>query len=151
APRRRNLRDGRVRILRRARGEVLREIPRGMTAPRTARRSPPYKFLDSYGPDDRDIFVARDREAETLVGDIVSSRLVVLCAKTGTGKTSLINAGVRPRLDDLDYATYYVRVERDPAAAVRGVLRGARVLGRTAAAKPLPDALKLAAKRLRKP
>src|SRR3954447_22925591 len=122
-----------------------------MTPAEDRRLHPPYKFLDSYGPDDRDIFVARDREAETLVGDIISSRLVVLFARTGTGKTSLINAGVRPRLDDLDYATFYARVERDPSDAARGGLRDAGGLGRGAAAKPLPDALRLGAKRLGKP
>jgi len=120
-------------------------------ASRDEGRSKPYKFLDSYGPDDRDIFVARDRETETLVEDVISSRLVVLFAKTGTGKTSLINAGVRPELEELDYETFWVRVEHDPVDAVRGVLREGRVLGRKAAAKPLPDALRLAAKRLRKP
>ena len=94
-----------------------------MTASDVASGDEPYKFLDSYGPGDHDIFVSRDREVETLVGDVISSRLVVLFAKTGTGKTSLINAGVRPRLADLDYETFYARVEHDPVDAVRNVLR----------------------------
>jgi len=111
----------------------------------------PYKFLDSYKEDDRDIFVARDREAEVLAADVISSRLVVLFAKTGTGKTSLINAGVRPRLEDVDYATFYVRVERDPVEAVRGVLREAGHLPRSSTRERLPNELRDVSELLDKP
>ncbi|HXW82180.1 MAG TPA: hypothetical protein VEJ84_21965, partial [Acidimicrobiales bacterium] len=111
----------------------------------------PYKFLDSYKAADRDIFVARDREAEVLAADVISSRLVVLFAKTGTGKTSLINAGVRPRLEDVDYATFYVRVERDPVEAVRGVLREAGHSLRPAPGEPLSNDLRDVSRVLDKP
>ncbi len=40
-------------------------------------------------------------------------RLVVLFAKTGTGKTSLINAGVRPLLEDRGYETFLIRVQEE--------------------------------------
>ena len=49
----------------------------------------PYKFLDPYGFDDEDLFFGRDEEIKVLVADVVVSRLVVLFAPTGTGKTSL--------------------------------------------------------------
>jgi hypothetical protein len=111
----------------------------------------PYKFLDSYKAADRDIFVARDREAEVLAADVISSRLVVLFAKTGTGKTSLINAGVRPRLEDVDYATFYVRVERDPVEAVRSVLREAGHPLRSAPGEPLSNDLREVSRVLDKP
>lgn len=76
----------------------------------------PYKFLDPYGYNERDseYFFGRERETQILLSDIVTSRLVVLFAKTGTGKTSLINAGVRPVLEDREYATFLIRVRRDP-------------------------------------
>ena len=79
----------------------------------------PYKYLDYYEFDDRDIFFGREPEILTLLADIVVSRLVVLFAKTGTGKTSLINAGVRPRLEDRDYKTFLVQVRQDPVASLR--------------------------------
>ena len=79
----------------------------------------PYKFLDSYGLEDREIFFGRDRELRILESDIVVNRLVVLCARTGTGKTSLINAGVRPRLHDRGYVTYLIRVRKNPAASLQ--------------------------------
>jgi len=79
----------------------------------------PYKFLDSYEPEDRKLFFGRDRETEMLLSDVVLSRLVVLFAKTGTGKTSLINAAVRPELERRGFTTFFVRVRRDPAASAR--------------------------------
>jgi len=111
----------------------------------------PYKFLDSYTFDDRDLFYGRERETETLVSDIISSRIVVLFAKTGTGKTSLINAGARPRLEDVDYATFYVRVEKDPVESVRRALRERSLLPESADADSLPDQLRSATVQLGKP
>jgi hypothetical protein len=82
----------------------------------------PFKFLNHYEFDDREIFFGRERESEILLSDVIATRLVVLFARTGSGKSSLINAGVRPRLEDLDYATFYVRVEKDPIASLRNTL-----------------------------
>lgn len=79
----------------------------------------PYKYLDYYDVGDKDIFFGREPEIVTLLADIVVSRLVVLFAKTGTGKTSLINAGVRPRLEERDYKTFIVQVRQDPVASLR--------------------------------
>jgi hypothetical protein len=80
----------------------------------TASRESPYKFLDAYTLSDRKRFFGRGPEINILVADIVTARLVVLFAKTGTGKTSLINAGARPVLHDRGYETFFVRVEKDP-------------------------------------
>lgn len=82
----------------------------------------PYKFLDYYSLDDAGIFFGRERETSILLSDIVVNRLVVLFAPTGTGKTSLINAGVRPRLRDQGYATFFVRVNEDPVESARAEL-----------------------------
>ena len=82
----------------------------------------PYKFLDPYGAEDRAVFFGRERETRVLLSDVMVSRLVVLFARTGTGKTSLINAGVRPALEDRGYATFGVRVRQDPAESARAEL-----------------------------
>jgi len=91
----------------------------------------PYKFLDSYGFRDHDLFFGRDREIKILFADVVVQPLVVLFAKTGTGKTSLINAGVRPLLDEQGYESFHVRVQRDPMQSALSVIE--EQLGR-----PLP-------------
>lgn len=79
----------------------------------------PYKFLDYYRKKDRDIFFGRKAETRVLLSDVSVTRLVVLFAKTGTGKTSLINAGVRPILEERGYATFFIRVKRDPIESAR--------------------------------
>ena len=82
----------------------------------------PYKFLDSYKFKDRKIFFGRDREVGMLIDDVLVNRIVVLFAHSGTGKTSLINAGVRPRLEAQGYKTFFIRVSRDPVESARAVL-----------------------------
>jgi hypothetical protein len=82
----------------------------------------PYRFLDFYTTDDSENFFGRERETKILVADILVSRLVILFARTGTGKTSLINAGVRPILRSRGFETYYIRVEKDPTQAALDVL-----------------------------
>lgn len=81
----------------------------------------PYKFLSPYddNPEDREVFFGRERETEILLSDIVVRRLVVLFAKTGTGKTSLIKAGVMPRLVERGYNPYFIRVRTDPVVSAR--------------------------------
>jgi hypothetical protein len=111
----------------------------------------PYKFLDFYGMDDQDIFFGREREVNILVADILVNRLVVLFARTGTGKTSLINAGVRPRLQAQGFQTSYVRVEHDPAEAARDVLRKDKLLKNDGEEPPLSTQLSSAVKSLQKP
>jgi len=122
-----------------------------MSPQRASSPDSPYKFLDYYEFADRDIFFGREGETEILLSDIISTRIVVLFARTGSGKTSLINAGVRPRLEELDYATFYVRVEKDPEASLRRVLREADALPADARNRPLTEQLQRAVARLGKP
>jgi hypothetical protein len=114
------------------------------------RPASPYKFLDSYGLRDHRRFFGRELETDLLLADVVVSRLVVLFAKTGTGKTSLINAGVRPRLHERGYKTFFIRVREDPFASARAALR------EQAAAKfpeggSLADQVRELAKRFKRP
>lgn len=107
----------------------------------------PHKSLDPYEVADAGIFFGRERETEILFSDVVVQRLVVLFARTGTGKTSLINAGVRPRLHERDYASFLVRTSKDPAeAACRGVAGalGRRTLSGDSFSQRLEDAVRRA-------
>jgi SIR2-like domain len=110
----------------------------------------PYRYLDYFDEADKDLYFGRDREIRILTSDIVVSRLVVLFAKTGTGKTSLINAGVRPRLEP-DYRTLWLRVEDDPVKAARDALRDAGLLPRSRERDPLYQQLRSARRRAKKP
>lgn len=97
----------------------------------------PYKFLDYYRFEDKDKFFGRKKEIEILFNDITTTRLVVLFAKTGTGKTSLINAGVSPYLKEKGYEPLYIRVEKDPIESIRKVLRAKKLLPIEFEEKPL--------------
>jgi hypothetical protein len=110
----------------------------------------PYRYLDYFDEADRDFYFGREREIRILLSDVIVNRLVVLFAKTGTGKTSLINAGVRPRLEP-DYETFYIRVEDDPIRAAREALRAADVLPRRQQDAPLHQQLSSATRRLGRP
>ena len=73
--------------------------------------------MNSLNPIPAFFSVAIGRSKSSL--DVVNNRLVVLFAETGTGKTSLINAGVRPRLEKRGYSTFFIRVHGDPAESAR--------------------------------
>lgn len=83
----------------------------------------PYKYLDYYTSADADLFFGREKETQMIVGEILSSRLLVLFSRSGSGKTSLINAGVVPELKRLGYETLYVRFESDPFASLQNAAR----------------------------
>ena len=74
----------------------------------------PYRLLVPFGAEDWSVFFGRDREIKYLVADVVTNRIVVLFARTGTGKTSLLNAGVLPALEQKGFRTLYVRIGDDP-------------------------------------
>jgi formylglycine-generating enzyme required for sulfatase activity len=78
----------------------------------------PYKFLDYFEAADQPIFFGRDEEVNRLVQHIMAHRLTVLFGQSGVGKTSLINAGVIPRLEEEGYTSLYLRVLREPAASI---------------------------------
>jgi len=80
---------------------------------------PPYKFLDYYEPGDADIFCGRDTESQIVARLALSHRLLTLFGPSGAGKTSLLLAGVLPRLASERYQHVYVRALDDPLPAVR--------------------------------
>ena len=93
-----------------------------MTGTSEAPRAP-YKLFDYYKFKDHDIFFGREEEVLQTVGQILSTRLLVLFAPSGSGKSSLINAGVRPKLEERGFATVSVRLDRAPDLAIKHCLR----------------------------
>lgn len=83
----------------------------------------PYRRWDSFDFGDSAIFFGRDHECSVLHSEILSSRLVVLYARSGTGKTSLINAGVRPMLEDDGFRTRLIRMGTDPLTSLKDATR----------------------------
>ena len=77
-----------------------------------------YKYLDHYDVADTKFFFGRESDIERLVRTVVSHRLVLLTGPSGIGKTSLLKAGVMPKLAGYNYDTVYVQVKADPAAEI---------------------------------
>ncbi|MBI4646182.1 MAG: hypothetical protein HY738_06170, partial [Bacteroidia bacterium] len=69
----------------------------------------PFKFLDSYTKDDRDIFFGRDNETEDLYRKIFESKMLLVYGVSGTGKTSLINCGLANKFSDSDWLPVNIR------------------------------------------
>ena len=58
----------------------------------------PYKALDSFTTADAALFSGRTEESQRLANRILAHRLTLLYGESGSGKSSLMNAGVTPRL-----------------------------------------------------
>lgn len=69
----------------------------------------PFKFLDAYRQEDRDIFFGRDREIEQLYRDSFKTDLLLVYGQSGTGKTSLIQCGLANRFRNTDWFEVYIR------------------------------------------
>lgn len=107
-------------------GVVSRRLPPKDTISTTAAiqqlgevHKSPYKFLNSYEERDADIFFGRDDDIVLTIRKILSSKLMILYGKSGYGKTSLLNAGIAPRLIASDYLPVYARCAGDPLATIK--------------------------------
>ncbi len=78
----------------------------------------PYKYLDYYKLEDADLFFGRETEARRIVGEIITSQLLVLFSPSGSGKTSLLNAGVRPELERMGMQTVYCQLKGKPVSSI---------------------------------
>ena len=108
-----------VYLLRAATGQV------DWSAYRDKQRAP-YRFLDSYDLLDASIYAGRDADISRLAGEVLANRLVVLQGPVGVGKTSLLQAGLTPRLMNSGYLVLSAQDYADPVAALSGGLAQAQ-------------------------
>jgi WD40 repeat protein len=66
----------------------------------------PYVGLGYYTEDRANVFFGRDAERKVIVTNLRASRLTVLYAQSGVGKSSLLRAGVTPRLREAAVESY---------------------------------------------
>ncbi|MBN2524843.1 MAG: hypothetical protein JXR76_00530 [Deltaproteobacteria bacterium] len=59
----------------------------------------PFPGLRPFGPSEADLFFGREQHIEELLQRLASSRFVAVVGTSGSGKSSLVMAGVLPRLD----------------------------------------------------
>ena len=73
--------------------------PRSPAGPPTDRS--PYVGLTYYTENEADLFFGRDADASILIGNLRASRLTLLYAESGVGKSSVLRAAVAARLQEL--------------------------------------------------
>lgn len=92
----------------------------GEIAPPPSR--PPFRLAAPFSEEDRDDFHGRKLEIERLLEHALFRRAVVYVAPSGTGKTSLLRAGLVPRLRDLDIDVAYVACRAGVASDIAGTI-----------------------------
>ena len=65
---------------------------------RTLNQTSPYKGLKKFEPGDSEHFFGRDQLILSLMQDVTQSNLILLLGASGSGKSSVIQAGLIPRL-----------------------------------------------------
>jgi len=107
---------------------------RATTAATAVSESPPFRHLAAFTETDR--LYGRDREIATLVEQVLFRRSVVYTAPSGTGKTSLLRAGLCPRLAVLGVECVYVACHgREPPDLARAIWHEGETAAAAAAAR----------------
>ncbi|MCA1706540.1 MAG: serine protease, partial [Actinobacteria bacterium] len=115
-----------TRLLRESWEEVLAVLPPN-----------PYKGLEAFTQDDTKLFLGRDADTRELVAKVQRSPLVLVLGPSGVGKSSLVQAGLIPKLSADRWACVVCRPGSTPddpfqalAAALRDVEGGPSDFGR---------------------
>jgi WD40 repeat protein len=69
----------------------------------------PFKFLDSFTKEDREIFFGREKEIEELYRRVFRSKIMLVYGVSGTGKSSLINCGLANKFRNEDWLPLNIR------------------------------------------
>lgn len=90
--------------------------PESLRAQPVASRTPkrPYKFLDYYTEQDAGLFFGREPECEAICSQILAHRSFILHGRSGVGKSSILRAGLMPRLKSEGHLAFVVRSFTDP-------------------------------------
>ena len=79
-------------------------------------RENPWPGLESFDERAREYFNGRGGETEDLLRRVVDAPVTVLFGKSGLGKTSLLKAGLFPRLREKHFLPVHVRLDVRPSA-----------------------------------
>ena len=88
----------------------------GSLAPRQLDLENPWPGLDSFEETASDFFHGREAEGDELVRRVIEAPVAVLFGKSGLGKTSLLKAGLFPRMRKRHLLPVYVRLALTPTA-----------------------------------
>src|SRR6266446_6872353 len=74
----------------------------------------PYKFLDYYTERDKSLFFGREQEVEAICSQILARRSFILHGRSGVGKSSILRAGLMPKLKARGHLVLVIRSFTDP-------------------------------------
>lgn len=117
-------------------GRVAERLRRRSHGPHVRRRElsvrpgGPFKFLESFDTHDVEVYAGREAEIEQLYDLVRAHRLVTLFGRSAVGKTSLLRAGLIPRLRrasqdeadghaELPWLPAYARIGAEPVRDLR--------------------------------
>ncbi len=83
----------------------------------------PFKLLDPYTIEDKDIFFGRDQEVDALYKMVFQTNLILVYGQSGTGKTSIIKCGLANRFKKTDWFDLYVRRQDNINDSLRSAIR----------------------------
>lgn len=86
----------------------------------------PYRSLDAFGEEQAEWFLGRRRESARLRAAMAEHRVIALAGQSGAGKSSLLAAGVIPRVKGEGWNVVSLRPGRNPVTALAN---GARAAG----------------------
>ncbi len=76
--------------------------------------SRPYKFLDYYTERDASLFFGREQEVDAICSQILARRTMILYGRSGVGKSSILRAGLMPKLKAQGHLVFVIRSFTDP-------------------------------------
>ncbi|WP_345802931.1 BTAD domain-containing putative transcriptional regulator [Microbacterium sp. AZCO] len=88
----------------------------------------PYPGLRPFGPDDAEVFFGRDADIETLLDRVAPGGVVTIAGASGTGKSSLMLAGLIPRLRARGSVVEVIRPSVGGSSALRHATERAQVV-----------------------
>ena len=83
----------------------------------------PFPGMSFYTIGDADIFRGRDEEINELFANVNNYAISLLVGESGVGKTSLIHAGLFPRLEKLNWKFVFTRPFDDPIVNIKGAIQ----------------------------
>jgi len=99
----------------------------------------PYKFLDYYGERDAGLFFGREEEVDAICSQILARRTFILHGRSGVGKSSILRAGLMPKLKKDGHLVLVIRSFTDPIHQMLDVL--GRALGEEVEGTPTNEQL----------
>ena len=100
----------------------------------------PWPGLLPFSVEDQEFFRGREEETVELFRQVMRERLTVLFGRSGLGKTSLLRAGLFPRLQEENLLPVYLRLEYSAESDLRGQVLAAIKTHATASGFEFPEA-----------